>query len=227
MTLIHGSSWGPLNRDLSKIWVSYKSGHKFKSMDLPSCHFLSSQMHKWEWYSWSKHHIESCPIGKSCDSKGKQGKTLIPPHPPNQGKSCCCCCSVAESWQPLSDSLQPHGLQHARLPCPSPSPRVHSNPCLLSCWWHPAIPFSCLQSFPASWSFVTGQPFTSGGQSIRASALVLPMNIQGWFPLGLTGLISLLSKGRSRVFSSTTVWRHQFFGAQPFYCTWLLEKSCK
>ena len=113
----------------------------------------------------------------------------------------------------MSDALRPHGLQHTRFPCPSLSPGVCSNSCLLSHWCHPAIsssvvPFtSCLQSFPASGPFQMSQFFTSGGQSIgvSASASVLPMNIQGWFPLGLTGLISLLSKVLSRVFSSTTV----------------------
>ena len=122
----------------------------------------------------------------------------------------------------MSDSFQPHGLQHARLLCPSSSPRVCSNSCPLSWWCYPTIsssvvPFSCLQSFPASGSFQMSQLFTSGGQRIGASApaSVLPMNIQGWFPLGFTGLISLLSKGPTRVFSSTTVQKHQFFGTQP------------
>ena len=138
----------------------------------------------------------------------------------------------------VSKSLQPLGLQHTRLPCPSPSPRVCSNSCPVSQWCHPAFssfvaPFSfCLQPFPASRSFQMNQLFTSGGQSVgtSASASVLPMNIQVLFPLGLTGLISLLSKGFSRVFSSTRVWMHQFFGAQPFLLssshihTWLLEK---
>ena len=111
--------------------------------------------------------------------------------------------------------LGTHGLQHARLPCPSRTPRVHSDSCPLSQWCHPTIsspvaPFSsCPQSFPASESFPVSQLFASGGQSIgtSASASVLPMNIQGWFPLGLTGLISLQSKGLSRVFSSS-VWKH-------------------
>ena len=138
----------------------------------------------------------------------------------------------------VSKSLQPLGLQHTRLPCPSPSPRVCSNSCPVSQWCHPAFssfvaPFSfCLQPFPASRSFQMNRLFTSGGQSVgtSASASVLPMNIQVLFPLGLTGLISLLSKGFSRVFPSTTVWMHQFFGAQPFLLssshihTWLLEK---
>ena len=118
-----------------------------------------------------------------------------------------------------SDSLWPHGLQHARLACPSLSPGACSNSCPSSRWCHPAIlsyvlPFSsCLKSFPAC------RLFTSGDQSIGASASAsgLSVNIQGWFPLGWTGLISLFSKGLSRVFSSTTVWKHQFFGA------WLLN----
>ena len=122
----------------------------------------------------------------------------------------------------MSDSLWPHGLEHARLPCPSLSPRVCSNSCPLSQWCHPIIlssliPFSsCLQCFPVSQSFPMSRIFPSDGQSIEASAseLVLPLNIQGWFPLGLTGLISLLSKGLSRVFANTTVQKHQFFRFQ-------------
>ena len=108
-------------------------------------------------------------------------------------------------------TLQSYGLQHTRLPCPSPSPRVCSNSCPSSHWCHPTlscsvIPFSsCLQSFPASGSFPMSQFFTSGDQNIGASASVLPRNIQDWFPLGLTGLISLQSKGLSKVFSNTTV----------------------
>ena len=119
----------------------------------------------------------------------------------------------------MSKSLQ-LGLQHSRLPCPSLSPEVCSNSGPLSWWCHPTIsssviPFSsCLQSFPASGSFPMNWLFASGGQRIRASASVLPMNIQDWFPSGLTSLI-LLSKGFWRVFSSTTVWKHQFFGTQP------------
>ena len=136
------------------------------------------------------------------------------------------------------DSLRPHGLKHARLPCPSPSPGVCSNSCPLSWWWHPTIsssvfPLLPLPSvFPRSGSFLMSQLFASGSQSIGASApaSVLPMNIQDWFPLGLTGLISLPFKGLSRVFSSTTVQKHQFFNAQPSLWsnshvhTWLLEK---
>ena len=123
----------------------------------------------------------------------------------------------------MSDSSRPHRLQHARLPCPSPSPRVCSNSYPLSRWCHPTIsssvvPFSsCLQSFPVSGSFLMSQLFTSGGQSIgvSASTSVLPMNTQDWSPLGWTGWISLQSKGPSRVFSNSTVQKHQFFSTQP------------
>ena len=126
----------------------------------------------------------------------------------------------------VSNSLQPHGLQQARLPCPSPSPRVCSNSCPLSCWCHPTISssvvtFSCLQSFPASGSFSVSQLFVSGGQSIGDSASVLPMSIQGCFPLGLTGLISLQAKGLSRVFSNTTVQKHQSI-LDPLKCTGII-----
>ena len=122
----------------------------------------------------------------------------------------------------VSSSLQPCGLQHARPPCPSPTPRVYSNWCPLSQWCYPnisssVVPFSShLQSFPALGSFPRSQFFPSGGWSIgiSASAWVLPMNIQDWFPLGWTGWISLQSKGLSRVFSNTTVEKHQFFSAQ-------------
>ena len=131
--------------------------------------------------------------------------------------------SVHFSCSVMSNSLRPQELQHARPPCPSPTPRVHQNPCP-SCWWcHPTILFSvipfssCPQSFPASGSFPMSQIFaSSGGQNIRVSpsTSVLPMNTQDWSPLGRTGWISLQSKGLSRVFSSTTVQKHQFFGTQ-------------
>ena len=129
--------------------------------------------------------------------------------------------SVEFSCSVVSNSLWPHGLQHIRPPCPSPTPRVYSNSCPLSRWCHPTIsssvnPFSShLQSFLALGSFQMSQFFTSGGQSIRvsASASVLPMNIQDWFPLGWTGWVSLQTKGHSRVFSNTAVQKHQFFGA--------------
>ena len=122
----------------------------------------------------------------------------------------------------LCPTLRPHELQHGRPPCPSPTPRVHPNSCPLSWWCHPIIsssvvPFSsCPQSFPASGSFQMSQLFASGGQSIgvSASTSVLPMNIQGWFPLGWTGWISLQSKEPSRVFSNNTVQKHQFFSTQ-------------
>ena len=137
----------------------------------------------------------------------------------------------------LSDSLWPYGLQHTRLPCPSPLPEL-AQTLPFSQWCHPAIsssavPFSsCLQTFPLSTSFPMNWLFPSGGQIMgaSASASVPPVNIQDWFPLGLTGLISLQSKGLSRVFSNTTVQKHQFFGAQPSLWfnshihTWLLEK---
>ena len=143
--------------------------------------------------------------------------------------------SVQFSHSVVSDSLRPHEPQHTRPPCPSPTPGVHPNPCPSSRWCHPTIltsvlpVSSCPQSFPASGSFPMSQIFVSGGQSIGVSASTL-INIQDWFPWGFTGLISLLSKGLSRVFCSTTVQKHQFFSAQlslwPYshIHTWLLEK---
>jgi len=125
----------------------------------------------------------------------------------------------------LSDSLRPHESQHTRPPCPSPTPGVHSNSPPSSQWCHPVIsssvvPFSsCCQSLPASGSFAMSQLFTWGGQSIGVSALasVLPKNTQDWSPLGWTGWISLLSKRLSRVFTNTTVQKHQFFSTQVFF----------
>ena len=122
----------------------------------------------------------------------------------------------------LSDSLQPHESQHTRPPCPSPTPRVHSNSCPLSPWCHSAIssfvvPFSsCSESLPASGSFPMSQFFAWGGQStgVSPSAPVLPMNTQDWSPLEWTSWVSLQSKGLSRVFSNTTVQKHQFFSTQ-------------
>ena len=138
----------------------------------------------------------------------------------------------------MSDSLWPHELQHTRLLCPPLSPKVCSTSCPLSWWCYLIVSSSaslfsfCLQSFPASGSFPMSQLFTSGVQRLgaSASASVLPMNIQGRFPLGLTGLISWLSKGISRAFSST-IWKHQFFDPHPSLWsnshihTWLLEKK--
>ena len=146
--------------------------------------------------------------------------------------------SVQFSCSVMSNSLRPHGPQHARPPCPSSTPGVYSNSCPLSRWCHPTISssvipfFSSLQSFPASETFQMSQLFTPGGQSIgvSASASELPMNIQDWCPLGWTGWIFLQSKGLSRVFSNTTVQKHQFFGTQlslwfsSHIHTWLLEK---
>ena len=146
--------------------------------------------------------------------------------------------SVQFSCSAVSNSWRPHGLQHARLPCSSPTPGACSNSCPSSWWCHPTIsssvvPFSpCHQSFPASGSFPRSQLLASGSQTIgvSASASVLPMNILDWFPLGWTCWISLQSKGLSRVFSNTTVQKHQFFCAQlssqsdSHIHTWLLEK---
>ena len=151
--------------------------------------------------------------------------------------------SVQFSHSVVSNSLWPHEPQHARPPCPSPAfrvhpnPWVHPNPCPLSQWCHPTvsssvIPLSsCPQSFPASGSFQMSQLFTSGGQSIGVSASisVLPVNTQDWSPLGWTGWISLQSKGLSRVFSNTSVQKHQFFSTQlslqsnSHIYTWLLK----
>ena len=146
------------------------------------------EMRRWSWMIW----------GILCNGSGQVSRSV------------------------MSDSLRSHRLQHARLPCPSPTPRAYSNSCPSRLWCHPTIsssvvPFFRLQSFPASGSFPMSQFFASGGPSIgvSVSASVLPMNIQGWFPLGLTGLISLQFKGLSRVFFNTTVQKQQFFGAQP------------
>ena len=138
----------------------------------------------------------------------------------------------------MSNSFWPHGLQHARPSCPSKSPGVCPSSCLLHQWCHPAISSSdalfsfCPQSFPASGTLPMSQLFTSDDQNagVSTSASFLPMNIQDWFPLGLTGLISLLSKGLSGVFSSTTFWGHQFFGilsslwSSSHNCTWPLGR---
>ena len=146
--------------------------------------------------------------------------------------------SVQFSRSVMSDSLRPHELQHTRPPCTSPTLGVHPNSCAWSRWYNPAIsssvvPFSsCPQSLPASESFPVGQLFAWGGQStgVSASASFLPKKSEGWSPSEWTGWISLQSKGLSRVFSNTTVQKHQFFGTQPSsqsnscIYTWLLEK---
>ena len=154
----------------------------------------------------------------------------------------CCCCWVESSLLPvthsslmlscwvMSDFLRPHGLQHARLPCPSVSPRLCSTLCPLSRYCHPTISSavslsSCLQSFPASGFFPVSRLLTSGSQSIgtSASASVLPMIIQGWFPFRLTGLISLLSKELTGAFSSTTAQRHQILQCSAFFIVQLSQ----
>ena len=146
--------------------------------------------------------------------------------------------SVQFSRSVMPDSLRPHESQHARPPCPSPTPGIHSNSNPSSQWCHPAIsssvvPFSsCPQSLPALESFPVSQLFAWGGQStgVSASASLLPKNTQDWSPLEWTGWISLQSKGLSRVFSNTTVQKHQFFGTQlssqsnSHIHTWPLEK---
>ena len=147
----------------------------------------------------------------------------------------CCSCLVTKLCPNL---LRPHGLHHSRLPCLSLSPRAFSNSCPLSQWCHPTISSSvtsfsfCPHFSPTSGSFLISCFFTSGNQSVGASttASILPMNLQGWFPLGLTGLISLQSKELSRVFSNTTIQKHQLFGVLPFSWSnsyihiWLLDK---
>ena len=145
--------------------------------------------------------------------------------------------SVQFGWSVMSSSLRPHVLQHTWLPCPSPTPGTYSNSFPSSWWCHPIIsssvvPFSsCFQSFPESGSFQMSQFFTSGGQSIGASASssIFPMNIQYWFPLGLTAWISLQSKGHSRVFSNPTVENYKFRAQLSLWSnshthSWLLEK---
>jgi len=159
------------------------------------------------WNSWYKKCVQSTLSKVPCDNK-KWVQTVLT--------------SVQFSHSVVSDSLQPHESQHARPPCPSPTPGVHSNSCPSSRWCHPTIsssviPFSsCPQSLPASGSFLMSQLFIWGGQSIGVSALAsfLPMNTQDWSRLEWTGWISLQSKGLSRVRSNTTVQKHQFFGTQ-------------
>ena len=182
------------------------------------------------WQSWRQSHC--LPLMALLTFQGSELGHMTPQDSPGN--------LLLFSHSVMSDSLQPQGLQHTRLPCPSLSPRVCSNSCPLSRWCHPPIsssvaPFSsCPQSFLDSRSFLMNQLFTSSGQSIGASTStsVLPMNIQYWFLLGLPGLIPLLSKGISTVFSSITVWKHQFFSTQlttlwsnSHICTWLLEKN--
>ena len=179
---------------------------------------------------------QSCPTGSNpmdCNLPGSS----VPGIQTSPKSRCFQGTFVQFSHSVMSNSLQPHGLHHVRPPCPPPTPRVYSNSCPLSLWCHPTnsfsvVPFSCLQSFPVSRSFQISQFFTSGGQSIgvSASASVLPMNIQDWFPLRRTGWVFLKSRELWRVFSNTTVQKHQFFGVQlslwsnSHTHTWLLEK---
>ena len=170
----------------------------------------------------SSHHNVHIPARKQRKRKGKVTSPLFKGIPRNLNLSLLLKSHwVQFSHSVTSDSLQPHGLQYARPPCPSPTPGAYWNSCPLSQWCHPTIsssviPFSQLQSLPASRSFPMSQLFKPGGQNIgvSASASVLPMNIQDWFPLGWTGWISLLSKGLLRVFSNTTVQKHQLFSTQ-------------
>ena len=176
---------------------------------------LGWQMIQDMWYlCFSSVHFSHSVVSDSLRSHGLQPARLpCPSAVPS---------SVQFSHSVRSDSLRPHEPQHARPPCPSPTPGVYPNPCPTSQWCHPTISSSviscssCPQSFPASGSFPISQLFASGGQSIgvSASTSVLPMNTKDWSPLGWTGCISLQSKGLSRIFSNTTVQKHQFFGAQ-------------
>ena len=176
-------------------------------------HSLDQQI--WKTQQWPQNRKRSVfiLIPKKGNAKGVQ----------TSKHSCTHLSSVQFSHSVASDSLWPHESQHTRPPCPSPTPRVYPNSCLSSQWCHPAIsssviPFSSFpQPLPASESPPMSQLFEWGGQSIgvSASTSVLPMNTQDWSPLGWTGWISLQSKGLSRVFSNTTVQKHQFFGAQP------------
>ena len=189
-----------------------------------SCGFSSSHVWMWEldykeswvpknWCFWTMVLEKTLESPLDC-------KEIQPVHPKGD-ESWVFVGSESEVAQ-LCLTLWPHEPQHSRPPCPSSTPGVHPNPCPLSRWCHPTIsssvvPFSsCPQSFPASRSFQMNHLFTSGGQSIgvSASTSVLPMNTQDWSPLGWTGWISWQSKGLSRVFSNTTVQKHQFFGAQ-------------
>ena len=169
---------------------------------------------KWQWMHWELPEIQYCRGLKGKNEKGGISREVqqMKSHLPEQGR---CSRSV------VSDSLRPHGSQHARPPCPSPAPGVYSNSCPLSRWCHTTIsssviPFSsCLQSLPASGSFQISQLFTSGGQSIGFSFIIRPSNEHsGLISFRWTGWISLQSKGLLRVFSNTTVQKHQFLGAQ-------------
>ena len=197
------SPWGRTQRDMSG-WLN---NNNVETMDyLEPTAWLYTACTEYHYFPW-KCKVSFCSHMGSLSPLGVQFHRW--------------CCAVL-SCSVMSDSLRACGEQHTRLPCPSPHPGVCSNSCPLNQWCHPAISsfvipfFFCPQSFPTSRSFPISRLFASGGQRIGASASVRPMNIQGWSPLGLTGLISLLSKGLSRVFSSITVRKHQFFSTAFF-----------
>ena len=190
-----------------------------KNPDHSLLHLKTGQTHLWV-------ERRSPPSRLTCLKAGSVCYLCSAPFPALSG------CSSAKS---RPTSCDPHGLQHARLLCPSLPPGVCANSCPLSRWCHPTISSSvslfssCSQSVPASGSFPMSQLFLSDGQSIRVSASILPTNIQGWVPLGVVGLISFQSEGLSRVFSGTIICKDQFFSAQPslwsnsYIDTWLLE----
>ena len=174
-----------------------------------------SKKRKYVWFCFDCHNWWDKTHLNSSSSWGRQRKGRVPFRGTKSSFSGCCP-SITKSWL----TLWPRELQHARLPCHSLSPEVYSNSCPSSRWCHPIIPSSitsfssCPQSFPTSRYFPVSQFFPTGGQILgaSASASILPVNFQGWFPLALTGLISLQSKWLSRVFSSTVVQKHQYFG---------------
>ena len=227
-----------------------KQRHYFADKDLPGKSYSFSSSHVWMWEldykeSWASKNwcLWTMVMEKTLESP-LDSKEIQPVHPKgNQSwifigrKAMSNISSIQFSRSVVFDSLRPHESQDARTPCPSPFPRVHSDSRPSSPWCHPAVsssvvPFSCPQSLPASESFPMSQLFTWGGQSTGVSALasLLPRKSQGWSPSEWTGWISLQSKGLSRVFSNTTVQKHQFFGAQPssksisHIHTWPLEK---
>ena len=233
--------WGGLCLRCLCIWDKSFIRYVFASTFLPasvlSLDFLKDDFHRVEIFSCLKSMILTCSF--FVDFLFVLWVKIQSSWSMKQNTRSCKIGSVQFSRSVVSDSVWPHGLQHASSPRPSPSPGVYSNSCPLSRWCPPTISFSVvpfsshLQSFPASGSFQMSQFFTSGGQSIGVSTLasVLPMNIQDWFPLEWTGWIFLQSKGLSRVFSNTTVQKHQFFGSQlssqsnSHIHTWLLEKQ--
>ena len=182
---------------LSSITKKERNGHIFIRDSDPRVLAVCGERDTWE----SVHYLAHCFMFETIENYRKALMLLF-------------------SHSVISDSLHPCGLQHARLPCPSPSSGTCSNSCPLNWWCHPTIsssvtPFSYPQSFPAPESFPMTWLFASDGQNIGASASICPMSIQGWYPIGWTGLVSLLSKGFSKVFSSTTIRKYQFFLTKP------------